>query len=78
MKGDDLEIDTAQTPERFDGCVALQEKIRKTLADSIPSKYYQCTLAEYKDITHWFVSGWLDYVDVWRIQRSEFCILHGY
>ena len=35
MKGDDPEIDTAQTPKRFDGCLALQEKIRKTFTDSI-------------------------------------------
>ena len=39
MKGDDPEIDTAQTPKRFDRRLALQEKIRKTFADSIPNKY---------------------------------------
>ena len=37
-KGDDPEIDTAQTPKRFDGRLALQEKIRKTFADSSPNK----------------------------------------
>ena len=39
MKGDDPEIDTAQTPKRFDECLAVQEKIRKTFTDSIPNKY---------------------------------------
>ena len=39
MKGDDPEIDTAQTPKRFDGNLALKENIRKTFADSIPNKY---------------------------------------
>ena len=39
MKGDDPEIDTAQTPKLFDGKLALQEKIRKTFADSIPNKF---------------------------------------
>ena len=39
MKGDDPEIDTAQTSKRFDGLLALQEKIRKTLADSIPNNF---------------------------------------
>ena len=38
MKGDDPEIDTAQTPKRFEGNLALQGKIRKTFADSIPNK----------------------------------------
>ena len=38
MKGDDPEIDTAQTPKRFDGNLAPQEKIRKTFANSIPNK----------------------------------------
>ena len=38
MKGDDPEIDTAQTPKRFDGRLAPQEKIRKAFADSIPNK----------------------------------------
>ena len=37
-KGDDPEIDTAQTPKRLGGCLALQEKIQKTFADSIPNK----------------------------------------
>ena len=37
MKGDDPEIDTAQTPKRFNGNLALLEKIRKTFADSIPN-----------------------------------------
>ena len=36
-KGDDSEIDTAQTPKRFDGNLALQEKIRKTFTDCIPN-----------------------------------------
>ena len=35
MKGGDPEIDTVQIPKRFDGRLALQEKIRKTFADSI-------------------------------------------
>ena len=35
MKGDDAEIDAAQTPKRVDGGLALVEKIRKTLTDSI-------------------------------------------
>ena len=39
MKGNDPEIDTAQTPKRFDRRLALQEEIRKTLADSIQNKY---------------------------------------
>ena len=39
MKGDDPEIDTAQTPKRFDECLAVQEKIRKTFTDSIPNKF---------------------------------------
>ena len=30
MKGDDPQIDTAQTPKRFDWCLALQGKIQKT------------------------------------------------
>ena len=38
MKGDDPEIDTAQAPKRLDGRLALQEKIRRTFADSIPNK----------------------------------------
>ena len=29
MKGDDLEIDTAQTPKSLNGCLALLEKIQK-------------------------------------------------
>ena len=37
LKGDDPEIDPAQTPKRFDRRLALQEKIRKTFTDSIPS-----------------------------------------
>ena len=40
MKGDDPEIDTAQTPKRLDGRLALVEKIRKTFTQSIPNK--QC------------------------------------
>ena len=43
-KGDDPEIDTAQTPKRLDGNLALQEKIRKTFADSIPNKSIQMQL----------------------------------
>ena len=39
MKGDDPQIDTAQTPKRFYRRLALQEKIQKTFADSIPNKY---------------------------------------
>ena len=38
MKGDDPEIDTAQTPRRLEGCLALLEKIRKTFSDSFPNK----------------------------------------
>ena len=38
MKGDDPEIDTAQTQKRFNGRLALLEKIRKTFTDSIPNK----------------------------------------
>ena len=41
MKGDDPEIDAAQTPKRFEGHLALLEKIRKTFADSILNK--SCT-----------------------------------
>ena len=37
MKGDDPEIDAAQTPKRFDGRLALLEQIRKTFTDSIPN-----------------------------------------
>ena len=37
-KGDDPEIFTAQTPKRFEGHLALEEKIQKTFADSIPNK----------------------------------------
>ena len=39
MKGDDPQIDTAQTPKRFDWRLALQGKIQKTFADRIPNKY---------------------------------------
>ena len=38
MKGENPEIDTAQTPKRFDGRLALLEKIRKTFTSSIPNK----------------------------------------
>ena len=38
MKVDDPKIDTAQTPKRFDGRLALPEKIRKTFTASIPNK----------------------------------------
>ena len=38
MKGDYPKIDTAQTPKRFDWRLALQGKIQKTFADSIPNK----------------------------------------
>ena len=38
MRGDDPKIDTAQTPKRFDRRLAREEKIQKTLADSIPNK----------------------------------------
>ena len=38
MKGDDPEIDTAQTPKRFDRRLALLGKTRKTFTDSIPNK----------------------------------------
>ena len=36
-KGDDPEIDTAQTPKRFDRRLALLGKTRKTFTDSIPN-----------------------------------------
>ena len=39
MKGDDPEIDTAQTLKRFDGRLAPLEKIRKTFTDSISNKF---------------------------------------
>ena len=42
MRGDDLQIDTAQTPKRFDWRLALQGKIQKHFADSIPNN--QCKL----------------------------------
>ena len=35
---DDPDINTAQTPKRLDGRLALAEKIRKTFTDSIPNK----------------------------------------
>ena len=38
LKGDDPEIDTAQTPKRFNGLLALLEKIGNTFTDSIPNK----------------------------------------
>ena len=38
IKGDDPEIDTAQTPKHFHGRLAPLEKIRKTFTDSIPNK----------------------------------------
>ena len=44
MKGDDPQIDTAQTPKRFDWRLALQAKIQKTFADSIPTKVYDLIL----------------------------------
>ena len=34
MKGDDREIDSAQTPKRFDGRLALLENVTKTLTDT--------------------------------------------
>ena len=37
MKGDDPQIDIAQTPKRFDWRLALQVRIQKTFADSIPT-----------------------------------------
>ena len=39
MKGDDPEIDTAQTPKRFDRRLVLLGKTRKTFTDSIPNKF---------------------------------------
>ena len=41
MKGDDPEIDTAQTPKRFDWRLALQGE-NPTFADSIPNKAKIC------------------------------------
>ena len=38
MKGDDPEIDTAQTQQCLDGHMTLLEKLRKTFIDSIPNK----------------------------------------
>ena len=38
IKVDDPEIDTALTPKRLDGCLALLEKIRKTFTDKILNK----------------------------------------
>ena len=38
MKGNDPEIDTAQTPKRFDRRLALLGKTQKTFTDSIPNK----------------------------------------
>ena len=37
MKGDDPEIDTAQTPKRFDGPLALLKKVRMTFTVSNPN-----------------------------------------
>ena len=37
MKGNDPQIDTAQNPKRFDWRLALQGKIQKIFADSIPN-----------------------------------------
>ena len=39
MKGDDPEIDTAQTPKRLDRRLAFLEKIRKTFTNSIRNNY---------------------------------------
>ena len=39
MKGNDPQIDTAQTPKRFDWRLALQGKIQNTFTDSIPNKF---------------------------------------
>ena len=39
MEGDDLEIDTAQTPKRLNGRPALLEKIQETLTDSTILKH---------------------------------------
>ena len=36
MKGDDPELETAQTSKRLDGCLDLQEEIQKTFIDRIP------------------------------------------
>ena len=41
MKGDGLEIYTAQTPKHLDECLALLEKIRKTFTDSILDVMYK-------------------------------------
>ena len=38
MKGDDPEINTAQTPKRLDGRLAHPEKTRKIFNASIPSE----------------------------------------
>ena len=38
MKGDDLEVDTAQNSKRLDGRLALLVKIRKAFTDSVPNK----------------------------------------
>ena len=38
IKGDNPEIDTAQTPKRLYGRLVLLVKMRKTFTDSIPNK----------------------------------------
>ena len=38
MRGNDPQIDTAQTPKHFNWRLALQGKIQKTFADNIPNK----------------------------------------
>ena len=49
MKGDDPEINTAQTPKRFDRCLAFLGKTRKTFTDGIPNKLTSFPL--------WFTKG---------------------
>ena len=41
MKGDDPEIDTAQTPKRFERRLVLLKKTLQTFTDSIPNKIGQ-------------------------------------
>ena len=53
MKGDDPEIDAAQTPKRFDRRLALLGKTRKTFTDSIPNK----TTVEIRQIDVWWAKG---------------------
>ena len=52
MKGHDPDIDTAQTPKRFDGRLALLKKIRKTVGDSIQAVSLIVTNSKDRSIEH--------------------------